>query len=708
MSRCSKNAKPGDRKDGEENGNKMPTQQYNKPRNPTDSDADNFGNNNRLSRPPYGSENRHYNQNAPPNTFNGAYKNNNANSNNAPFRDRQMYNNDRRAPANRMDDRNDGRGVPLRSRGENLNQNFAQGFRRFPNRNQQDGRQGGHQHKQEEPEWFTEGPISQHDTIELKGFDEDEDKLGASKNSSNSNVPPHHSPPQQQQQQQSRNNAPPMKANHHAQQRDDFDLSELSNFDWQNVNAHPNVDKDTIESIENSSRFARWFNDQPPAQSSENQLERLFSNARPPPPNHLNANLMNSQQLQQLHLQQQQQQLHLQNDFMGNLMGRGNLAGNLAGNLGPVAGGNGLNSIKQQINNNSNLLHGYPIKQPEVEVLFNSPQKKTDQQLLNILQKARINVDNLMGQQREIGQDQRAPKGHVKSAEELEASLFGSPEVPSTAMGCPQQPAQHVTADLLRKLCLNSNQSDQANKPPQHLPQHQPPNQPLQQFMREENSAINPFVMNLLDAQKLKNASPVNRGKPNNYLPNMMFNNSGGGVGSSQEKVHNPFMPTSVIRKIAAKEKNVQMNRNVNANMNEIVNFETVTGNQVSERSILNRLGLGDSQPRAMNHQDNFIANLSQPNVMKQNFAITTADSWNNDPHHGNFNMHPQHLQQQQHPAMNQSMEGARAMHNNEELKNILMKAQTRKPNANLNNLANNQSKFLLSLESPIIYFLNF
>lgn len=29
-------------------------------------------------------------------------------------------------------------------------------------------------HKEEEPEWFTGGPTSQHDTIELRGFDKPE------------------------------------------------------------------------------------------------------------------------------------------------------------------------------------------------------------------------------------------------------------------------------------------------------------------------------------------------------------------------------------------------------------------------------------------------------------------------------------------------------------------------------------------------------
>jgi len=574
---------------------------------------------------------------------------------------------------------NNYRNNELRSRGENLNQNFAS-FRRFPNRNQND--RFNNYRQDVEPEWFTEGPISQHDTIELKGF-EDDDKQNANKNAKQEPSPPHQSHVQQpspqsqqthssshqqnaQQQQPSQHQPQPFKSNfipnHHEEAKEDYNMNQFTNLDWQNVGTHHNVDKVTIENQANSSRFARWFNDPHQQQSvintsgNDEQIEKLFTTARnvnhtsnthPMPFNH---NLSPQHQQQQHQQQQQQQQINVQNDFFGNLMNRH-----------PQQNAIKPQQPHPQLNNRVNQSQQQQKQQQILEAsgLMNnqSNNKKTNQQLIDILQKAHINVDSLMVQQNVFKKDNMV-RIQAKSAEELEAILFSNNSPPRREIqSIHAQPSHHShphqfnPSELFQKMCLNSNNPTNKYDIPETVQQQQHQQPINQQQSQDDNCAINPFVLNLLDAQKQKNIATSNQSMNNamnyqainsNLIKNQMNNRSNympnvpiftptlnqQHVEKREEKV-NPFMPTSVIRKIA-KEKNSLGGRGMGE-----ANFEAVTGNHLSERSILSggrpleQQQLYNTQTKSVPLVNNYP--MHQAGLMHQNFALATGNRWNDN-----------------------------------------------------------------------------
>lgn len=666
-----------------------------------------------------------YNNHSNYNSNNGNYKNNNIpmNSQNNKFGDRQAmfnHNNNNRNGMNdrMMDDRNDGRGFSqgLRSRGENLSQNFAS-FRRFQNRNQPNDRYHNPSHSNygqrahDEPEWFTGGPVSQHDTIELKGFNEDDDKLNSGNvpSSNSQQQSPHHPMPsnqqQQQQQQQPAQQAQPsagqqqqfksnLAVDHRSNGvRNDFDLNDFTNIDWQNVDARHNVDKVTIENQANSSRFARWFNDQnePHHQShdshsqqqqsqpqtgtmnaTEDQIEKLFSSARNF--NIINPNINSTQQPLTPQFDQQQQQINLQNDFFGNLMNR-----NLQPNIQQQLHQQYLKAQQQHLQNPpQQFINRMNQQQAQEDEMSNAGEKKTDQQLFNILQKARINMNGLIAHQNVLNQD-NIIRGQVKSAEELEASLLNNNSPPeSRRLSHPMvlnQDSPSVLrndvnpADLFQKMSLNGNNTSKFGSASQ-----------------DDNCAINPFVMNLLDdAQKQKNMLNNvmnNRNFNQQQMPNMMiYNNNSQQPERREEKVNptNPFMPTSVIRKIA-KEKNSLGAVGGNKGLSE-TNFEIVTGNHISERSILHSRAIAEEQQRQFNQakglSNNFAINPATLAQQQQNFAIATSNRWGDNS-----------IQQ---PTIDSTTPNHTTVQQNREaLRNILIKASKRPvdPNTLFNNMA--------------------
>jgi len=697
------------------------------------------------------SYNSNYNSN---NGFNTHPSNNNFKNNNpTKFSERQPFNSnyrnqpdrnqpDRNQPdrvdvrnsnENRLvDDRTDARGF-LRSRGENLNQNFAS-FRRFPNRNQPDrfnnfGSGSNQRHGRDtEPEWFTEGPISQHDTIELKGFDDDdggEEKSNASKNigmSSGMNEQQqinkssplhqqHQSLPQAQKPQQPPQQ-PPQQSKIFAPSNkfDPFHETDFKKLpaDWQVA----------IENQANSSRFAKFFNEpdhylsptamaQPLDNSAtEEQIEKLFSSARNV---NVNQNATNQPQFNQQ--QSQQQQINLQNDFFGNLMNC---------NLPPRQQQH-QQSLQQLIDNRMHSQHNYPNSETVEAMNQQLNSKKTEQQLIDILQKARINVNSLIAQQNALHKDNLI-KGQVKSAEELEAGLLsnGSPPARKSNIHHQHTNQQHPAhqshqvnpADLFQNLCLNNNNKYEMSDAQLSMKQAQ-----------EDNRAINPFVLNLLDdAQKQKTIGPVlspmhqqmhqqmneqinqqmhqqinhpmnqhlnqqmNQAISNsmmknqmnsrsNYQPNnMMFGTQQVEV-KREEKV-NPFMPTSVIRKIAKEKNSLGGNRGMSE-----ANFETVTGNHINDRSV------GGARGREIEQKGNLGSNyaMTQAGLMQQNFAITTGNRWpdNSIQQHSIDSTTPNHQNQAD---------------QQEALRNLLVRASKKQPqqqvdpNALLNNFASSKN----------------
>lgn len=145
-----------------------------------------------------------------------------------------------------------------------------------------ESRHDSHSYEDEEPEWFSAGPTSQHDTIELRGFDEDdrtEDDRNEEPPPSRQNKSEHHETREQTSQLNSNSNN-----NHgfekqeadqtnvwtsqdnHANHKDsqDFDINEIfrSIENDHMASSIPVADgPQTGENQSGTSRFAQWFSE---------------------------------------------------------------------------------------------------------------------------------------------------------------------------------------------------------------------------------------------------------------------------------------------------------------------------------------------------------------------------------------------------------------------------------------------------------------
>lgn len=352
---------------------------------------------------------------------------------------------DRNADDRRFDDRKDSVRHGLRARGEDLSNNFGAN-RNFANRNGYDNQ---HQHQrqrfdsrrqEEEPEWYVNGPTSQHDVIELNGFESgdssEEDKPKETKEKVAQRIQPNES-----------FQAKPQAAEEEKVKEDLFDLEEIFKLDWQRSLTEPVAVDRSGENDPNigSSKFAKWFNGQGGSKNESHAFDHGFENGKMVATGNEHSERID-----------------------GWNFGQGQACQNKADNVQPNRGN---------------------------EVL------ESESHLINILKKARINVDDLM-QQQSGNLPHVSIKQHAKSAAELEANLLhGSNPMPPHHF---EQPNMNSDSILLQKLLRQSKMNKNEHDEPE---------------MRKE---MDPILQSTFNSEDLKMLSQQYPQRPNNLPQQQM------------------------------------------------------------------------------------------------------------------------------------------------------------------------------------------
>ena len=328
-------------------------------------------------------------------------------------------------------------------------------------------------HREEvEPEWMTEGPTSQSETIELKGFEEDEKKKEEEKkvekvetrrndsgdgNSSNSgnHLLAHLENLSNNKQKKIEPSKPPEESH-------DFDINEIFKFDnWQGgPSSEPNMAHGVQNNTEaQGSRFAQWFNN---SAREDSPIDRLLSN------------------------------VSFLNDSSDSELSHNNSANSL---------GNSFTMGQGEKRNESG----------------------SEKDIMNLFQKANINLNQLMMQQRNNSINPSSNAGvnlhQAKSVAELEASL--------------------------KQNTLREEQLQQLQRQQQQQQHHQ---------QQQHKQYPNPFNyanhhQQLIDSQ-LNHHQQLQQQRP--LLP--QINNSSTPSNTSTQSAFTSLTPTSVIRKIASEK----------------------------------------------------------------------------------------------------------------------------------------------------------
>ncbi|XP_015785233.1 eukaryotic translation initiation factor 4E transporter [Tetranychus urticae] len=302
--------------------------------------------------------------------------------------------------------------------------------RRYGHHDRRDSRN----HEEEEPEWFTGGPTSQHDTIELKGFEEEMPEDEVSKGRQN-----HHRPQNQHVEPESRgqgsliNNGDVKEHfenhNHYksngveehesgSKEIQDFDINEMFKFEgWKNI---VSMSPENVTSIPGftdpnvsgqnqnggTSRFAQWFNVS--RTETESPIDRLLQNVTFSSSYNAAPHDSRRSSVQEI------ERTLFNHNHLGN--GSHRIDPTVLGLRNPETynGHHHHNGGHINTNGTENGAHGHN----------DSPVNK-GKDLLNLLQKANININDLMQQQSSLP---TLPKfEHARSVEEIEAGLRSFP-----------------------------------------------------------------------------------------------------------------------------------------------------------------------------------------------------------------------------------------------------------------------------------------
>ncbi|XP_053214301.1 putative uncharacterized protein DDB_G0271606 [Panonychus citri] len=294
----------------------------------------------------------------------------------------------------------------------------------------QDRRDHRH-HEEEEPEWFTGGPTSQHDTIELKGFEEEmpeEDEIELRRRHLHHN----HNHNQYFGRNQNQSNGPESSGQScgndnfendpstnviegqasGSKEGQEFDINEMFNFEgWKNVvNMGPDNPSTSIpeypdtlvpgenQNVGGTSRFAQWFS--VGRNETESPIDRLLQNATFSSNYNSNSNYDHRRASVQ--------------DIESGVFHH-NINGNMENGFHRIDPS--VLGLRNSESNNHNLLNG---KENGDGSHHDGPVNK-GKDLLSLFKKANINVNDLMQQQAALP---TVKFEHARSLEEIEASLI--------------------------------------------------------------------------------------------------------------------------------------------------------------------------------------------------------------------------------------------------------------------------------------------